>query len=126
MKQIIHSESAPKAIGPYSQAIKAGNTVYLSGQIGLDPVTMHLAEGIVPQATQMFENLRHVAKASGGDLASIVKLTLYLTDMDHFAEVNQVMELFLNPPFPARACIGVRQLPKNALVEADAIMVLAE
>jgi len=126
MKQNIRSEQAPRAIGPYSQAIKVGNTVYLSGQIGLEASTMQLAPDLISQTTQVFQNLKHVAKAAGGDLSQVVKVTLYLTDMEHFSEVNQVMEEFFNPPFPARVTIGVKALPKQALVEAEAIMVLAD
>lgn len=125
MKQIIRTEHAPRAIGPYSQAIKVGQTVYLSGQIGLHPQTMQMAGDLLSQATQVFENLRAVARAAGGDLSDIVKVTLYLTDMEHFTEVNQVMEEFFNPPFPARVTVGVKALPKQALVEAEAIMHIA-
>lgn len=127
MKQIISTDQAPAAIGPYSQGIKTGNIVYLSGQIGMDPKKLQLVKGgVVCEAEQMFENIKAIAEAAGGTLASIVRMTLYLTDMDHFSEVNRVMETFFEPPFPARACIAVKQLPKQALIEADAIMVLAE
>lgn len=126
IKKIIHAEQAPRAIGPYSQAIRAGNTVYLSGQIGLCAETQHMPADLVGQANQVFQNLKYVAQAAGGDLSDIVKVTLYLTDMADFSEINQVMEEFFNPPFPARATIAVKALPKNALVEAEAIMILPE
>ncbi|MBP9742258.1 MAG: Rid family detoxifying hydrolase [Burkholderiales bacterium] len=124
MKQIIHTDNAPQAIGCYSQAVKVGNTVYLSGQIGLEPATMVLADGIYNQAQQMFRNLAAVAIASGGSLDSIVKLTIYLTDMNNFQVINQIMAELFNKPYPARAAIGVRELPKGALVEAEAILVI--
>ncbi|OGO93743.1 MAG: reactive intermediate/imine deaminase [Coxiella sp. RIFCSPHIGHO2_12_FULL_42_15] len=127
MKQIISTDQAPAAIGPYSQAVKAGNTVYLSGQIGMDPSTMQVVSGgVSAEAEQMFKNLVATAQAAGGTLASVVRMTIYLTDMTHFAEVNRMMERFFEAPFPARACIAVKELPKKALVEADAIMVLGE
>jgi reactive intermediate/imine deaminase len=124
MKQIIHTNNAPKAIGSYSQAVKSGNTVYLSGQIGLIPETMELEAGVEAQTERMFRNLREVVTASGGNLANIVKLNVYLTDMGNFAVVNTAMAKFFSEPYPARAALGVKELPKGALVEADAIMVL--
>ena len=124
-KEIISTPQAPAAIGTYSQAVKAGNTVYLSGQIPLDPVTMTLVEGgFEAQTVQMFENLKAVAEAAGGSLADAVKLTIYLTDLSNFATVNTVMARYFSEPYPARAAVGVKELPRGALVEADAILVL--
>ena len=123
--KVIHTDSAPAAIGPYSQAIKAGNTVYLSGQIPLDPATGDLVTGsFADQAHRAFANLQAVAVAAGGDLNSVVKLNIYLTDLDNFGAVNEVMQQFFNPPFPARAAIGVASLPKGAEVEVDAVLVV--
>lgn len=124
-KKIIKTQGAPAAIGTYSQAIAVGSTVYLSGQIPLDPQTMELV-GADPQAQirQVFENLSAVAAAAGGSMADIVKLTVYLTDLSHFPLVNEAMAQYFSEPYPARAAIGVAQLPKGAGVEADAIMVL--
>ena len=116
---------APQAIGTYSQAIKAGSTVYLSGQIPLDPATGELVTGdIETQVRRVFENLRAVARAAGGDLASAVKLNVYLTDMGHFQTVNKVMAEYFQTPYPARAAIGVATLPRGATVEVDGILVL--
>jgi reactive intermediate/imine deaminase len=116
---------APQAIGTYSQAIQAGNTVYLSGQIPLDPQTGELVTGdIEQQVRQVFENLRAVAKAAGSDLASAVKLTVYLTDMGNFQTVNKVMAEYFAQPYPARAAVGVATLPRGATVEVDGILVL--
>lgn len=125
-KQIISTQDAPQAIGTYSQAVRvgAGDTVYLSGQIGLDAATMQMVNGIEAQIQQVFLNLQAVAKASGGDLENIVKLNIYLTDLDHFAMVNDIMASYFNQPYPARAAVGVPALPRNALVEMDAVMVL--
>lgn len=124
-KNIISTPNAPAAIGTYSQAVKAGNTVYLSGQIPLDPVTMTLVEGgFEAQTVRMFENLKAVAEASGGSLADAVKLTIYLTDLANFSTVNTVMARYFSEPYPARAAVGVRELPRGSLVEADAILVL--
>jgi reactive intermediate/imine deaminase len=126
-KQAIETDQAPAAIGTYSQAIKAGATIYLSGQIPLDPETMELVPGdIRVQIECVFRNLQAVAGAAGGSLADIVRLTVYLTDLSHFALVNEVMTAFFNEPFPARAAIGVAALPKGATVEVDAVMVLDE
>ena len=124
-KQPIHTPRAPAAIGPYSQAIRAGDTVYLSGQIPLDPATMELVKGdIRAQIKQVFANLAAVAEASGGSLANAVRLTVYLTDLAHFPLVNEVMAEYCKQPYPARAAIGVAQLPRGAAVEVDGILVL--
>ena len=122
-KKAIHSDNAPAAIGTYSQAIQAGNLVFLSGQIPLVPATMEVVDGdFEARARQVFENLRAVAEAAGGDLNDIVKLTIFLTDLGNFATVNSVMESFFEQPFPARAAVGVSALPKGVDVEADAIL----
>lgn len=123
-RSIISTGSAPAAIGTYSQAVRAGNTVYISGQIGLDPATMEMVEGFEAQTVRVFENLKAVAEAAGGSLADAVKLTIYLTDLSNFAKVNEVMARYFSEPYPARAAVGVRELPKGAVVEADAILVL--
>ncbi|MFC0267162.1 RidA family protein [Kushneria aurantia] len=123
----IHTDRAPAAIGPYSQAIKTGNTVYLSGQIPLDPQTMELVGGDVElQARQVFENLKAVCEAASGSLADIAKLNIYLTDLETFSRVNQVMEEYFQPPYPARAAVGVKQLPRGSQVEAEGIMVVGD
>ena len=125
-KSIIHTHLAPQAIGTYSQAVKVGGTVYLSGQIPLVPDTMTLIEGdITAQITQVFENLKAVANAAGGDLSDIVKLNVFLTDLSHFPIVNEIMGHYFNQPYPARAAIGVAALPKGAQVEMDGIMELS-
>jgi reactive intermediate/imine deaminase len=124
-KEPIHTDLAPAAIGPYSQAVRAGGAVYLSGQIPLDPVTMEIVPGgAEAEIRQVFENLRAVAEAAGGSMADIVKLTIYLTDLGEFPKVNEIMAGYFEEPYPARAAIGVVELPKGAQVEADAIMVL--
>ena len=123
-RTIISSTLAPAAIGTYSQAVKVGDTVYLSGQIGLDPTTMQLAEGIDAQIVRVFDNLKAVAEAAGGSLADVVKLHVFLTDLAHFKTVNEVMGCYFSEPFPARAAVGVASLPRDALVEADAVMVV--
>ena len=124
-KKPIHSDNAPAAIGTYSQAIQAGNLVFLSGQIPLVPATMEVVDGdFEARARQVFENLQAVAEAAGGSLNDIVKLTIFLTDLGNFAIVNTVMESFFEQPFPARAAIGVASLPKGVDVEADAILAL--
>lgn len=123
-KSVIHSDKAPAAIGTYSQAIKAGNTVYMSGQIPLDPATMELVEGFEAQTVQVFENLKSVAEAAGGSFKDIVKLNIFLTDLSNFATVNEVMGRYFKQPYPARAAIGVAALPKGSQVEMDAILVL--
>jgi len=123
-KTIIATPDAPQAIGTYSQAVKVGDTVYLSGQIGLQPATMQMAEGIEDQIHQVFNNLRAVAEAAGGSLADVVKLNVFLTDLAHFAKVNEIMAQYFQQPYPARAAVGVKELPRGALVEADGVMVL--
>jgi reactive intermediate/imine deaminase len=121
-RQIIQSDGAPAAIGTYSQAVKVGTTVYLSGQIGLDPATMQMVDSIEAQIHRVFKNLKAVAEAAGGSLNDIVKLNIFLTDLSHFALVNTIMAEYFSEPFPARAAVGVASLPRAALVEADAIM----
>ena len=124
-KEPIHTPRAPAAIGPYSQAIRAGSAVYLSGQIPLDPKTMELVKGdIRAQARQVLDNLAAVAEQAGGSLADAVRLTIYLTDLAHFPVVNEVMAEYCKEPYPARATIGVAQLPRGAAVEVDGILVL--
>lgn len=124
-KQIIATDKAPQAIGPYSQAVYAGNTVYLSGQIPLDPASMNLIEGdMSAQIRQVLDNISAVTTAAGGSLDQIVKFTVYLTDLSHFPLVNEIMAEYLQEPYPARAAIGVAELPKGASVEMDAILVL--
>ena len=125
MKQPVHTAAAPQAIGTYSQAIRCGDTVYLSGQIGLDPATMLLTEGIEAQIHRVFQNLQAVAAAAGGNLDNAVKLTVYLADLSHFARVNEIMATYFKQPYPARAAIGVASLPRGALVEIDAVLTLA-
>jgi reactive intermediate/imine deaminase len=124
-KAIINTVNAPAAIGTYSQAVKVNNTVYLSGQIPLDPATMELVEGdFAAQAHQMFKNLSAVCEAAGGSLADIVKLGIFLEDLSNFPVVNEIMAQYFSQPYPARAAVGVKQLPKGAMVEADGIMVI--
>lgn len=123
-KTIVSTAKAPAAIGTYSQAVRVGDTVYMSGQIGLDPQSMALVEGIDGQIERVFENLKAVAEAAGGALADVVKLNVFLTDLAHFAKVNEAMARYFSEPYPARAAIGVKELPKGALVEADAVMFL--
>jgi reactive intermediate/imine deaminase len=123
-RQIISTDQAPQAIGTYSQAVRAGATVYLSGQIGLDPASMQMVEGIEAQVHRVFGNLEAVAAASGGSLADVVKLNIFLTDLANFALVNTIMAEYFIQPYPARAAVGVASLPRGALVEADAVMVL--
>ena len=123
MKEIIHTHNAPQAIGTYSQAVKVGQTVYLSGQIPLVPATMTVVEGdISAQITQVFDNLKAVAVAAGGELSDIVKLNIFLTDLANFPLVNEIMGQYFQEPYPARAAIGVAALPKNVGVEMDGIM----
>ena len=125
-RTIISTNKAPEAIGTYSQAVKVGTTVYLSGQIPLDPKTMTLVEGgIGPQIVQAFENLKAVAEASGGTLDDSVKINIYLTDLSNFAKVNEIMAKYFREPYPARAALGVAALPRGAEVEMDAILELA-
>ena len=124
-RKIISTEQAPQAIGTYSQAVRCENTVYLSGQIPLDPATMEMVDGdIRDRIRRVFDNLAAVAQASGGSLAHVVKLNVFLTDLGNFAAVNEVMTDYFTEPFPARAAIGVAALPKGADVEMDAIVVL--
>ncbi|ADJ28033.1 Rid family detoxifying hydrolase [Nitrosococcus watsonii] len=126
-RNVIETAHAPRAIGTYSQAVKVGKVVYLSGQIPLVPKTMELVEGSMEaQIQQVFENLKAVVEAAGGDLAQIAKLNIYLTDLAHFPLVNTTMEGYFQPPYPARAVIGVAALPKGAAVEMDAIVHLDE
>ena len=122
-KRIIQTTDAPAAIGTYSQAVRVDNTVYMSGQIGLDPATMHLADGVEAQIHQVFRNLAAVAAAAGGSLADVVKLNVFLIDLGHFSQVNEIMAGYFDAPYPARAAVGVAALPRGALVEADAVMV---
>ncbi|HEX5277683.1 MAG TPA: RidA family protein [Fluviicoccus sp.] len=121
---IISTPHAPAAIGTYSQAVRTGDTVYLSGQIALDPQTMQLREGIEAQIVQVFENLKAVCEASGGGLKDIVKLNIFLTDLGNFALVNEIMARYFVQPYPARAAVGVASLPRGALVEMDGVVVL--
>lgn len=123
-KKIIQTQQAPAAIGTYSQAVKVGKTVYLSGQIGLDPESMVLVDGIDAQVRRVFNNLKAVTGAAGGSMADIVKLNVFLTDLSHFALVNTIMSEYFTEPYPARAAVGVASLPKGALVEADGVMEL--
>lgn len=124
MKQIISTSQAPAAIGTYSQAVRVDGTVYLSGQIGLDPTSMQLVDGIEAQIHQVFKNLAAVAAAAGGTLADVVKLNVFLTDLADFPRLSEIMAQYFGEPYPARAAIGVAALPRGALVEADAIMVM--
>jgi len=125
MKQIIHTDNAPKAIGTYSQAVKVGTTVYLSGQIPLVPETMEMVEGdIKVQIHQVFKNLQAVIEASGGSFADIAKLNIFLTDLGNFAAVNEIMAEYFQQPYPARAAVGVAQLPRGAEVEMDGVLEL--
>ena len=123
-RQVIHTENAPAAIGTYSQAILAGNTLYLSGQIALDPYSMELVVGIEAQIRRVFDNLKAVCEAAGGTLADIAKLNIFLTDLGHFQLVNQIMGEYFAQPYPARASLGVASLPKDALVEIDGIVII--
>ncbi len=123
-KTVISTPHAPSAIGTYSQALRCGNTIYLSGQIGLDPASMQLADGIDAQIKRVFDNLQAVAAAAGGSLDDAAKLTIYLTDLAHFAKVNETMAAYFKQPYPARAAVGVASLPRGALIEADAILVM--
>jgi reactive intermediate/imine deaminase len=125
MKQAIHTAAAPQAIGTYSQAIRCSDTIYLSGQIGLDPATMQLVDGVEAQIHRVFRNLQAVAGEAGAGFEHAVKLTVYLTDLANFARVNEIMSEYFNQPYPARAAVGVAALPRGALVEVDAIMNLA-
>jgi reactive intermediate/imine deaminase len=124
-KEAITSKDAPAALGPYSQGVRAGDTVYLSGQLGLDPASGNLADGIEAQAHQVFRNLRAVAQAAGAELDDIVKLTLLLADLADFAKVNEIMATYFKPPYPARATYQVVALPKSARLEVEGVVVLA-
>ncbi|MBS4097941.1 MAG: RidA family protein [Sulfuricella sp.] len=121
-KQILSTPNAPAAIGTYSQGVKVGNTVYLSGQIGLDPQSMQMKDGIDAQIEQVFLNLGAVANAAGVGLNATVKLNVYLTDLATFAKVNETMAKYFDQPYPARAAVGVKELPRGALVEMDAVL----
>jgi reactive intermediate/imine deaminase len=122
-RKIIHTDRAPKAIGTYSQAVRVGDTVYLSGQIPLDPATMELVTGdIEKEIRRVFENLKAVAEAAGGSLAQAVKVNVYLTDLANFAKVNEVMAAYIPEPYPARAAVGVSQLPRGVRVEIEAVL----
>jgi reactive intermediate/imine deaminase len=123
-KQIIQTPDAPAAIGTYSQAVRVGDTVYLSGQIGLDPASMQMVEGIEAQIHRVFQNLRAVTVAAGGSMNDVVKLNIFLTDLGNFAKVNEIMATYFEQPYPARAAVGVASLPRAAMVEADGVMVL--
>jgi len=123
-RKIIATAQAPAAIGTYSQAVQAGSTIYMSGQIGLDPATMIMVDGIDAQIVRVFENLKAVAEAAGASLNDAVKFNIYLTDLANFAKVNEVMAKYVAQPYPARAAVGVKELPRGALVEADAILVI--
>ncbi len=126
-KSIIHTDKAPQAIGTYSQAVKAGTTVYLSGQIPLVPETMEIiSDDFAEQATQVFENVKAVCEAAGGTINDMVKVNIFLPDLSHFATVNEIMAKYFNKPYPARAAIGVKELPKGSQIEIDGIMELPE
>ena len=124
-KTIVSTAGAPAAIGPYSQAVRVGNVVYLSGQIALDPDSGQLVDGFEQQVDRAFRNLKAVSEAAGGSLSDVVKLTLFLTDLAHFAKVNEIMAQYVPQPWPARAAVGVSQLPKGARVEVECILHLA-
>ena len=122
MKTVIHTNDAPAAIGTYSQAVRAGDAIYVSGQIGLDPANLQLVEGIEPQIHRVFRNLEAIARAAGSGLERSVRMTVYLTDLAHFAKVNEIMAQYVPQPYPSRAAVGVASLPRGALVEIDAIL----
>ncbi len=122
--EVVRTDAAPQAIGTYSQAVRSGSTVYLSGQIGLDPASMQMADGIEAQIHRVFQNLRAVAEAAGGSLDDVVKLTVFLVDLGHFARVNEIMAGYFQQPYPARAALGIASLPRGALVEIDAVMTI--
>lgn len=126
MRRVIHTPNAPAAIGTYSQAIQTGNTVYLSGQIGLDPHSMQLVDGIEAQIRRVFDNVKAVCEAADGSLADITKINIFLIDLANFQLVNQIMGEYFTEPYPARAALGVASLPRGALVEMDGVMVLAD
>ena len=122
MKSVIQTRDAPEAIGTYSQGVRAGDTVWISGQIGLDPASLQLVEGIEPQIHRVFRNLEAIARAAGSGLERCVRMTVYLTDLANFAKVNEIMAQYVPQPYPSRAAIGVASLPRGALVEIDAIL----
>lgn len=125
-KKFIQTPDAPAAIGTYSQAVRVDHTVYLSGQIGLDPTSMQMVEGIDAQIHRVFQNMRAVAVAAGGSMDDVVKLNIFLTDLGNFARVNEIMATYFHQPYPARAAVGVASLPRGALVEADGVMYLQD
>jgi reactive intermediate/imine deaminase len=125
-KTVIQTPDAPAAIGTYSQAVRVDDTVYLSGQIGLDPTTMQMAESTEAQIHRVFQNLRAVATAAGGSLDDMVKLNVFLTDLSHFARVNEIMAAYFRQPYPARAAVGVASLPRGAMIEADGVMCIQD
>lgn len=125
-KQVIQTPDAPAAIGTYSQAVRVNGTIYLSGQIGLDPSTMQMVEGIEAQIHRVFQNLRAVASAADSSFDDLVKLNVYLTDLAHFAKVNEIMAGYFRQPYPARAAVGVSSLPRGALVEMDGVLVVQD
>jgi 2-iminobutanoate/2-iminopropanoate deaminase len=125
LKQSVHTDHAPKAIGPYSQAVRTGNLLFVSGQLGIDPATGKFAgESVEEQATRLLENMRHIVTAAGGNLGQVIKTTIFLADMGDFAKVNEVYGKFFEPPFPARSTIAVKGLPLNAKVEVEAVVAL--
>jgi len=125
-KKFIQTPDAPAAIGTYSQAVRVDHTVYLSGQIGLDPTTMQMVEGIDAQVHRVFQNMRAVATEAGGSMDDVVKINIFLTDLGNFAKVNEVMATYFHQPYPARAAVGVASLPRGALIEADGVMHLQD
>ncbi|MDD5383384.1 MAG: RidA family protein [Gallionella sp.] len=125
-KKFIQTPDAPAAIGTYSQAVRVDHTVYLSGQIGLDPTSMQMVEGIDAQIHRVFQNMRAVATAAGGSMDDVVKINIFLTDLAHFARVNETMATYFHQPYPARAAVGVASLPRGALIEADGVMYLQD
>ncbi len=125
-KKFIQTPDAPAAIGTYSQAVRVDHTVYLSGQIGLDPATMQMVDGVDAQIHRVFQNMRAVATAAGGSMDDVVKLNIFLTDLGNFARVNEIMATYFHQPYPARAAVGVASLPRGALVEADGVMYLQD
>lgn len=125
-KLFIQTPDAPAAIGTYSQAVRVDSTVYLSGQIGLEPATMQMADGIDAQIHRVFQNLRAVATAAGGSMDDVVKINIFLTDLGNFARVNEIMATYFHLPYPARAAVGIASLPRGALVEADGVMFIQD
>ena len=125
-KQFIQTPDAPAAIGTYSQAVRVDHAVYLAGQIGLDPISMQMADGIEEQIHRVFRNMRAVATAAGGSMDDVVKVNIFLTDLGNFARVNEIMATYFHQPYPARAAVGVSSLPRGALIEADGVMYLQD